>query len=310
MASSHPHAHYHQAEGGAWVGITGNIALGLVKLAGGIFGASSALVADAAHSLSDSASSVVVLAGLRIARKPPHRSHPYGHGKAETIAGLVVALMLVGVALFVGYTAISKIAWAHTPAPPAKFVLYIALGSILVKEGMFQYKIRLGRRLGSESLIADAWHHRSDALSSICVVAGISLALLHKGLWVMDPVAALLVCAVILWVGLKSFRRTSSVLMDVAADEETLRAIRDVAKSVPGVMDTEKLITRRSGLDVLVTIHVEVDPGISVREAHETAGLAREAIMDAVQNVTQVTVHIEPYYPDDHVTQDQGEPTR
>jgi cation diffusion facilitator family transporter len=244
-----------------------------------------------------------VLSGLRIARQPPHRAHPYGHGKAETVAGLVVAFMLIGVAIFIGYTAVAKIARPGESGIPQPVALYIALGSILIKEGMFQYKIRLGKRVGSEAIIIDAWHHRSDALSSICVVGGIALAMINPALRVADPVAAIAVCFIILWIGIKGFGRTSSVLMDTPADEKIEVDIRDVATSVPGVMGTEKLITRRSGMDVIASLHVEVDPESSVRQAHETASAVRESIVQHIPRVKQVTVHIEPYYPNDHEPQ-------
>ncbi|HUX00582.1 MAG TPA: cation diffusion facilitator family transporter [Phycisphaerae bacterium] len=294
-------ASYRQAAWGAWVGIVGNVLLGGAKLVGGILGTSSALVADAGHSLSDSLSSVVVLWGLRRARKPADEKHPFGHGKAEFMAARTVAVMLILIAVVLGYQAIAKILHPPPETFPKTFTLWFVLASILIKEGMYQYKYRLGRRLKSESLLADAWHHRSDAFSSVCALAGISAALVLGHEWrVLDPIAALVIALIILGVGLKAFFRTGSVLMDEAADAETLAAIRRVAAGVSGVKDTEKLMTRRSGLETHMELHVEVNPAMSVREAHEVARQVEQTIRREVPGATHVTVHIEPYYPDDH----------
>ena len=294
-------AAYHQAAWGAWVGIVGNILLGGAKLVGGILGTSSALVADAGHSLSDSASSVVVLWGLKRARKPADEKHPFGHGKAEFMAARTVAVMLILIALVLGYQAIAKILHPPPESFPKTFTLWFVLASILIKEGMYQYKSRLGRRLKSESLLADAWHHRSDAFSSVCALAGISAALVFGHEWrILDPIAALAIVVIIFGVGVKAFFRTGSVLMDEAADAETLAAIRRVAAGVPGVKDTEKLMTRRSGLETHTELYVEVDPAMSVRDAHAVAQQVEQTIRREVPGATHVTVHIEPYYPDDH----------
>ncbi|HUS44487.1 MAG TPA: cation diffusion facilitator family transporter [Phycisphaerae bacterium] len=294
-------AAYRQAALGAWVGIVGNVFLGAAKLVGGILGTSSALVADAAHSLSDSISSIVVLWGLRRARRPADEKHPFGHGKAEFMAGRTVAVMLVLLAIVLGYRAIAKILNPPPEDFPKTFALWFVLASILIKEGMYQYKSRLGRRLRSESLLADAWHHRSDAFSSACAMAGISAALVLGHEWrILDPIAALMIVLIILGVGVKALFRTGSALMDEAADAQTLEAIRRAALTVDGVLGTEKLISRRSGLETHAELHVEVDPGMPVGKAHEIATKVTRAICRDVSSVSHVTVHIEPYYPGDH----------
>ena len=158
----------------AWVGILGNLVLAVVKVFGGIFGCSAALIADAAHSLTDSISSVAVLIGMRLADRPPDKNHPYGHGRAETIAGKAVSMMLIMFALFMIYRSVSEIFNPTMEVVPERMKLALVVGvlSILVKELMFRYKYRLGKAIGSTSLIADAWHHRSDAITSPLVVAG------------------------------------------------------------------------------------------------------------------------------------------
>jgi len=285
---------------GALVGIAGNLVLGGAKLAGGILGTSEALIADAVDTLSDSITSVVVLLGACQARRPADAEHPYGHGKAEVLAGRSVAVIVMLVGILFGYRAITKIV-SPGPQMPALWTLWFALASIVVKEGMFQYKIRLGRRIKSESLIADALNHRSDVFTSMFAAAGITAAIYLGAEWrFLDAIAAVVICLIIFGIGVAAFRRTSSALMDQAADAETVDAIRRAAVGVEGVKDTEKLLTRRSGLETHVDLHVEVDPVMPVGDAHEIASAVDAAIRRDVPGVTHVTVHIEPYHPGDH----------
>jgi len=286
---------------GAWVGIVGNFTLGGAKLAGGILGRSEALTADAIDTLSDSVTSVVVLQGAWRARRPADAEHPYGHGKAEVVAARTVAVMVMLVGVLFGYRAISNILSPEPEPLPAAWTMWFAVASILVKEGMSQYKFRLGRRLKSESLIADALNHRSDVFTSLCALAGIASAVYLGPEWqVLDPIAAVAVCLIILGIGLAAFLRTGSALMDQTADADTLAAIRRAALSVDGVRDTEKLLTRRSGLETHMELHVEVDPQMPVGEAHAIATRVAETVRRDVPGAARVTVHLEPYYPDDH----------
>ena len=285
---------------GGLVGLVGNLTLGAAKLAGGILGASEALIADAADTLGDSVTSVVVVLGAWQARRPADDEHPYGHGKAEVLAGRSVAVIVMLVGIIFGYRAVSKIV-SPDPQMPALWTLWFALASMVVKEGMFRYKIRLGRRLKSESLIADALNHRSDVFSSMFAAAGITAAIYLGPEWrFLDALAAVAICLIIFGIGVAAFRRTSSALMDQAADAETVAAIRRAAAGVEGVKDTEKLLTRRSGLETHVDLHVEVDPEMPVGQAHAIASSVNAAVCRQVPSVTHVTVHVEPYYPDDH----------
>jgi cation diffusion facilitator family transporter len=285
----------------AWVGIIGNLLLGAAKLAGGILGASQALIADAIDTLGDTLSSLVVLHGAWHARKPADVRHPFGHGKAEVIAARTVAIMLMAIGVVFGYRAVLKVLSPGVEPLPAVYTLWFALASVVVKEGMFQYKMRLARRTGSQSLVVDAWNHRSDALAGVCAIGGIGAAILLGPAWrVLDPIAAVVICAIIFGVGVVSFAKAGAALMDEAADGETLDAIRRAAMTVPGVKDTEKLMTRRSGLETHLELHVEVDPKMTVGEAHGIATRVSEAIRRQVPGTAHVTVHIEPYYPGDH----------
>ena len=297
----HPELTYRLVAFGAWVGIVGNLVLGAIKLTAGILGASEALIAAAVDTLTDVFSSAVVLYGAWRAGHPADEKHPYGHGKAEVVAARTVAAILMAVGIAFGYRAVSEMMRHEEHPLPASWTLWFAALSVVVKEGMYQYKIRLGRRLKSESTIADAWHHRSDSVASLFALAGIAAAVYLGPEWrILDPIAAVAICLIIFGMGVAAFVRTGSALMDERADSETLDAIRRVAAAVPGVRDTEKLLTRRSGIETHTELHVEVDPRLSVGAAHDIASRVTEAIRRDVPGVTRVTVHIEPYYPDDH----------
>jgi len=306
--SEHVNKGYRQASFATWMTITANGLLGAAKVVAGIIGTSEALTADGAESLSDSLASLAVIWGLRAARKPADSKHRYGHGKAEFLAAGAIGAVLVLVAILIGYRGVSEILNPSKDALdpskiafPKSYTIWFVVATIVIKEGMFQYKIRVGRRLKSESLVADAWHHRSDAISSVPTFAAIGLALLLGPAWrVLDPIGAVITAFIILGMGIYTFVRTSSALMDEVADPATLESIRRVADTVPGVRGTEKLLTRRSGLETHMELHVEVDPAMPVGTAHEIATKVSEAIRREVPGVTRVTVHIEPYYPRDH----------
>ncbi|HUU11694.1 MAG TPA: cation diffusion facilitator family transporter [Phycisphaerae bacterium] len=292
---------YGQVAFGAWLGIAGNLTLGAAKLAGGILGASEALIADSVDTLSDSISSVVVLLGAWRAQRPADPEHPYGHGKAEVLAGRSVAVIVMIVGVLFGYRAVVKVLSPEPQPAPALWTLWLALASIIVKEAMSRYKMYVGRKIKSESLIADAMNHRSDVFTSMFAAAGITAAVYLGPEWrFLDPIAAAVICLIIFGIGVAAFRRTSSALMDQAADAETVEAIRRVAATVEGVEDTEKLLTRRSGLETHVDLHVEVDPQMPVGQAHDIATKVAEAVRRQVPGVAHVTVHIEPYFPGDH----------
>lgn len=302
MAEHRPAAAiYQEASRGAWAGIAGNALLGLAKVVGGVLGRSEALIASGAETASDCLKSLVVLRGLSLARRPPDDQHLYGHGKAEFLAarGVAAILMLFG-AVF-GYRAVTEIVAGADKPLPAVWTLWFAAADIVGKAGLFTYKYRLGRRLKIESLVTDAWDHLGDTVASVCALAGIGAALVLGPAWrVFDPAAAVVICAIMFGIGAKAFARAGSALLDEAARPETAQAIRRAAAAVPGVRDTEKLLTRRSGVETHVDLHVEVDPDMPVGRAHDIATAVSEAIRRQVPGVSHVSVHIEPYYPDDH----------
>lgn len=278
-----------------------NLVLGVGKVVAGVVGNSWAVIADGVHTISDLVSSVAILIGLRIARRAPDRTHPYGHGKAEVLAARAVALLLLIVAGFVLHEASSKLLDLDKIKIPRQIALWAALTSIVVKETLFRYKEYHAKRTSSTALHADAWHHRSDALTSLAALLGVAGAILSGGKlnW-LDPVAAILVACVILWVTIRIFAGTMSELMDAAPPDWVIADIRGIAAGVDGVRGVEKIRCRKAGLNYLCDIHVEVDPAMPVDEAHKIAAAVRDRLLKEGDNILQALVHIEPYYPDDH----------
>lgn len=272
-----------------------NLALAFVKLVTGLVGHSYALVADAIESLADVFASVIVWSGLRIAGRPPDTNHPYGHGKAEPLAALLVALMLFGAGVGIGFQAVREIITPqYTPAP---YTLWVLIAVVIVKEGMFRVARRVGRGAGSSAVLADAWHHRSDALTSLAAGVGIAIALIGgEGYEPADDWAALLASGVVLVNAGRLLAVPMRELMDTDQEEVTAEVCR-IAGTLPGVAHIEKAFTRKSGLGYLVDMHMQVDPGMSVAAAHALSHDAKDAIRAALPRVQDVLIHIEPYEP-------------
>ncbi len=275
-------------------GVLLNSALAAVKICAGVLGHAYALVADGVESLADIVTSLVVTSGLRIAAIPPDENHPFGHGKAESLAAMVGAVALL--ATGAGIAIQSVRALLSPPAtPPAIYTLVVLLGVIAIKEFMFRMIDRMGRRIGSEALRTEAWHHRSDAITSIAALIGISVAIIGGPKYIRaDAWAALLACVIIVANGVRLFRRALDEVMDSAPPPEIDGQVRRVAEGVPGVVAIEKCRVRRSGLSLLVDIHVEVDGSLTVRRGHEIAHDVKQALLDSPLAVLDATVHIEP----------------
>lgn len=267
----------------------------MIKFLAGIFGHSAAMVADAIHSLSDILSSVIVLIGLKVARKRPDREHPYGHSKAESVAAQIVSVFLVFLGGMIFYSSWKNVLRSDFEAP-SYYVLFIAFASIVIKEGLFQYKYRLGKRIHSSSLVVDAWHHRSDAISSIAVLIGVFLALIGGPKFhIADHIAAMAVALIICYTGVKMLLKTSSELMDQVLTGPPADKIRRLVLGVEGVKSVEKLFVRKSGMDLIIDIHIEVDPTLSVVEGHNIAGKVKAKLMGKMDSLRGVMVHVEPY---------------
>jgi cation diffusion facilitator family transporter len=270
-----------------------NILLVAGKLAGGFFGHSHALIADAMESLADIISSVIVWRAVVLAAEPPDREHPYGHGKAEAIATAVVSTILLLAALGIAINAGRQV--FEPREPPRAFTLYILIGVVVVKELVFRYASQQARLAESGAVKADAWHHRSDAITSLAAAIGISVCLLGGARWVYaDDAAALFAAAIIGWNGWLLLRPALDELMDAAPSAVLLAQIRATAAEVAGVQAVEKCQARKTGFQYLVDMHIEVDPEMTVQQGHGIAHQVKSRVREAVPLVNDVLVHVEP----------------
>ena len=276
------------------LGLLVNAALAVVKVIAGVLGNSYALIADGIESTADLLSSTIVWGGLRIARRDANPEYPFGYGKAESLAAATVALMLIGAAIAISIEAIREIRTPHhAPAPWTLAVLMIV---VFVKEFLFRKVQVVGSELGSEAVHADAWHHRSDAITSLAAFCGISIALIGGPGWESaDDWAALVASAVIAWNGQNILRPAVAGLMDRSAEPEMLAQIHRIASAVPDVWAVEKVIVRRAGAYYFADLHVHADPSISLHDAHIISGKVKSAIKRDMHNVRGVLVHMEPF---------------
>jgi cation diffusion facilitator family transporter len=276
------------------VSIVGNSLLSLFKLLAGIFAHSGAMISDAVHSASDVLSSIIVIIGVRIAAKEADREHPYGHERFEPVSAIVLAMVLLVTGLLIGYRAVGSIAAGSAAEieAPGRLALVAALVSIVCKEAMFWYTRRHAKRIDSGALMAEAWHHRSDALSSVGALVGIAGARL--GHPVLDPLASLVICAFIAKAAFDIFRDALEKMVDHACSEETEQAIRACAEEQEGVLDVDLLQTRQFGSRAYVDVEIAADGAISLRESHEIAERVHEAIETRFPQVKHIMVHVNP----------------
>jgi cation diffusion facilitator family transporter len=278
----------------AQIAIFVNTGLAVAKLVAGLVGHTYALVADAVESTADIFSSTIVWGGLRIAARDPDEDYPFGYGKAEPLAAAVVALMLLGAAIGIALQAAREIRTPHlTPAP---WTLGVLVAVVVVKWTLSRRVHAVGADIGSTAVKADAWHHMSDAVTSAAAFVGISIALWGGPGWESaDDWAALLASAVIAFNGVSMLRPALHDLMDRMPGAEVVDPVRRAAESVPGVLATEKLAVRRSGMGYRVTVHVQADGKLPLDEAHVLSGKVKGAIRAVMPQVQYVLVHMEPY---------------
>lgn len=276
------------------VGLATNIVLAIFKLLAGIFGFSYAMIADAIHSFSDCSATGIVYVGIRIGEKPPDKSHPYGHANAEIIAALLVALIILATGVYVGVSSIQLIAHKHFETP-ATIALVTAATSIVIKEALFRYTLKVGKKNNSPAVIANAWDHRSDAYSSIAALAGILGARL--GVQYLDPVAGLVVSAFIVKMSLSLLRPSIGVLMDESPSSAVLDKIRTTAIETGGVKTVDSIKAHRLGASFTVDIEVAVDNSLTVEQGHQVAEEVKSRLLSEVKHVQDVIVHINPYRP-------------
>lgn len=288
---SHPRGRLETAGRVVVTTIALNSILTFFKLFAGFLAGSTAMVADALHSASDILSSVGVIIGIRIARKPRDVSHPYGHDKAESIAAILLASILIATGGGIGWSAVISL-FKKSFHVPGAIALYAAIFSIIVKEGMYRYTVFYAKRINSSALAADAWHHRSDALSSIGALAGIGGARL--GYTFMDPLAGFVVSVLVLKAGVEVFIKAYYELMDTSASPEMVRHMEDITLSVEGVENITELKTRQHGSGIYVDLKICVDRHIPVYRGHEIAHRVEDAIMERIEEVKDVLVHVDP----------------
>ncbi|MBI5684289.1 MAG: cation transporter [Verrucomicrobia bacterium] len=278
------------------IGIVTNFGLAIIKVVVGVVGNSYALIADGIESTADVVSSFIVWSGLRIASRPPDADHPYGHGKAESLAGMIVATALLGAAALIAWQSVGEI--LNPRGAPAWFTLVTLVLVIVVKEALFRFVNKTGDALDSTALRGDAWHHRSDALTSAAVFVGISVALIGgEGYEGADDWAALLACGIIAFNGIRLLRPALGEVMDAAVEAGVQEKIRAIAGGVSGVAAIEKCRVRKSGLGLCMDIHVEVDGQMTVTEGHDVAHRVKDALTASELRIADVVVHIEPASP-------------
>lgn len=279
------------------VGLGASIVLAGGKLAAGILGHSTALIADAIESFADAGSSLVVLQGMRVARQPPDEDHPYGHGKAEAVSALIVCVMLLIAAALIIISATQQLLVEHQA--PRPWTLIVLLSVIVVKELLFRFVLAAAHRDKSGAAEADAWHHRADAITSLAAFIGVTVAIWGPGwfnmprLVIADEVAALLASGVIIYTAMRLLHGPLHELLD-AAPPELLEQVRNAAAGVESVRDVEKVLARKSGKQYLVDMHLHVDPAMNVRDAHALSGKVKATIRREVPIVRDVLIHIEP----------------
>ena len=280
------------------VGGAVNVVLLLFKFVAGIVGHSAAMVADAVHSLSDFVTDVIVLVFVHISGKPKDKSHDYGHGKYETLAMTIIGMSLLAVAIGIVYSGVMKVSsWLNGEQleAPGLLALWAALLSVLLKEAVFRYSMVKARQLKSQAVEANAWHHRSDALSSIGTAMGIGGAIFLGQRWtVLDPVASVIVGLFIVKVSFDLLRNGIGDLMEQSLPDEVEAEILRLAASVPGITDPHDLRTRRIGNHYAIELHILMDGNISLCEAHDKASEVEELLRDYYGQETHVVVHVEP----------------
>jgi cation diffusion facilitator family transporter len=279
------------------IGIIASVFLAAIKIFTGIVGNSYALIADGIESLTDIFTSSIVLTGLYFASKPADEDHPYGHGKAEPFAGIAVSAGIFVAAMIIVVQSIYEIITPHHA--PAPFTLLVLILVIIIKETLFRFVIKVGTSVNSIAVKSDAWHHRSDAITSAAAFIGITIALIGgEGYEEADDFAALFASVIIIVNAYRIFKPALFELLDTAPPIQVVQKVRDVAGKVENVMSIDKCFVRKMGFDYFVDIHVLVDANLPVHKGHEIAHQVKDQLMKEYSNISDVLVHIEPFFPD------------
>jgi len=276
-----------------WVGLWLNLFLAAIKFIAGIYGRSQALVADAIHSLTDLTTDIAVIAGSHYWSRPPDENHPYGHRRLETLVTVFIGVVLIAAGIGIGWKAISALQEKHA-APPGWIAVAAALASIVCKESIYRWTAITGRRVKSAALAANAWHHRTDAFSSIPVLIAVTGARVFPSWSFLDHLGAVVVSLFILHASIKIIWPGLSELIDVGAPTETRREIRDIALKNEGVLQVHDIRTRYISSSIQVDLHIVVEGLITVREGHDIADDVKARIIDSIPEVLDVIVHVDP----------------
>ncbi len=274
------------------ISIYSNVLLSAVKLLAGLAAHSGAMVSDAVHSVSDVFSTFIVMIGVHLAGKESDREHPYGHERLECVAAVVLSGVLLATGLMIGWQGIKKILDPEELQVPGILALAAAVLSIAVKEAMYQYTRKAAKEIDSEAMMADAWHHRSDALSSVGALIGIGGARL--GFPILDPIASLVICLFIAKAAYEIFRDAIDKMVDESVDPETEAALRTCALAHPGVIGVDLIMTRKFGSRVYVEMEISADGGITLREAHDIAEGVHNDIERQFPKVKHIMIHVNP----------------
>jgi cation diffusion facilitator family transporter len=272
-----------------------NFLLAITKIVAGLIGHCYVLIADGIESTLDIFGSLIIWFGLKVAAAPPDADHPYGHGKAEPVAAIVVALVVIGAAITLALQSVREIITPHHA--PAAFTLLVLIAVVVVKEILFRAVARAGNDIGSAAIRTDAWHHRSDAITSGAAFVGISIALIGGPGWEpADDWAALFACALIGFNGWRLLRPALEEAMDTAPPREVEESVRTIAAAVPGVLALDQCRVRKMGVELYVDIHIGVDASLTVFAGHEIAHAVKDAIRHSNPAVADVLVHVEPAF--------------
>lgn len=275
------------------VGALVNVVLAFAQVLGGLAAQSQALIADGLHTLSDLVTDIVVMVAAKLANKAPDADHPYGHERIETIATVILGLSLGGVAIGIALESVDRLQNPETLMQPGILAISLALFAILCKEGMYRYTYQAGKKVNSSLLKANAKHHRSDAVSSIMVAIGVTASVIFSIPW-LDALAAMSVSAMIFYMGAKLILDSTMELVDTAWELEKVESMKAVIRQVPGVQSAHMLRTRKMSANVLVDVHIQVSPYISVSEGHHIAEQVMTALNTHYDEVSDITVHIDP----------------
>ncbi len=282
----------------AWLGFFTNLLLTLFKLFAGIFGRSAAMLADAAHSVSDNVTDIVIAGSLKIASRPSDGNHKYGHGKVETLAAAFVGGVLFAVGIGILYAGVTKIVSHFTIEPlhrPGMIAFWAAVVSIIVKEFLYRYTWLWGKRLESNVLIANAWHHRSDVYSSVGTLAGIAGAIFLGNKWVvLDPIAAVIVSFFIFQIAIKIIREALLELIETSLPKKKENEILEIARTVDGVHNPHDLKTRKIGSNIAIDLHIYVEKHLNITEAHDITVCLEKRLRDQYGEETHISVQTEP----------------